>query len=123
MSDQAAAPLTPKELTALKLRLYDAIVRDPDLWALDLRIAWVLRSKYLNSESLVACPSAETLYQGALIMTHRDGFPRSSARSAWRSDAGHRKPCAPSESHGPSESLGKLPFRSGGRIGGGVGKP
>ncbi len=30
------------------------------------------------------------LYQGALIMTHRDGFPRLSARSAWRGDAGHR---------------------------------
>ena len=27
-------------------------------------------------------------------MTHRDGFPRLSARSAWRGDAGHRKPCA-----------------------------
>ncbi len=27
-------------------------------------------------------------------MTHRDGFPRLSARSAWRADAGHRKPCA-----------------------------
>ncbi len=40
-------------------------------------------------------------------MTHRDGFPRLSARSAWRSDAGHREPCAPSESYGPSESLGK----------------
>ncbi len=26
-------------------------------------------------------------------MTHRDGFPRLSARSAWRGDAGHRKPC------------------------------
>ncbi len=24
-------------------------------------------------------------------MTHRDGFPRLSARSAWRSDAGHRQ--------------------------------
>jgi len=47
-------------------------------------------------------------------MTHRDGFPRRSARSAWRSDAGHRKPCAT-----PSESLGKPPFRSGGRTAGG----
>ncbi len=61
-------------------------------------------------------------------MTHRDGFPRLSARSAWRGDAGHRKPCAPSESHGPSESLGEPPFRSrrrtgSGRIGGGAGKP
>ncbi len=35
-------------------------------------------------------------------MTHRDGFPRLSARSAWRGDAGHRKPRAT-----PSESLGK----------------
>ncbi len=52
---------------------------------------------------------ARALYQGALIMTHRDGFPRLSARSAWRSDAGHRQPCAPSQSYGPSESLGKPP--------------
>ncbi len=70
----------------------------------------------------------KVLYQGALIMTHRDGFPRLSARSAWRGDAGHRKPCAPSQSYGPSESLGKPPFRSpgrtgSGRIGAGVGKP
>ncbi len=68
------------------------------------------------------------LYQGALIMTHRDGFPRFSARSAWRGAAGHREPWAPSQSHGPSESLGKPPFRSrrrtaGGRNGAGVGKP
>ena len=61
-------------------------------------------------------------------MTHRDGFPRFSARSAWRGEAGHRKPCAPFKSIVPSESLGKPPFRSvgrtaGGRIGGGVGKP
>ncbi len=52
-------------------------------------------------------------------MTQRDGFPRLSARSAWRGDAGHRKPRAPSESHGPSESLGKPPFRSRGRTAGG----
>ncbi len=42
-------------------------------------------------------------------MTHRDGFPRLSARSAWRGDAGHRKPCAPSEGYAPSEILGKPP--------------
>ncbi len=47
-------------------------------------------------------------------MTHRDGFPRLSARSAWRGDAGHRKPCGT-----PSESLGKPPFRSRGRTAGG----
>ncbi len=33
-------------------------------------------------------------------MTHRDGFPRFSARSAWRGDAGHREPRAPSTSIG-----------------------
>ena len=38
-------------------------------------------------------------------MTHRDGFPRLSARGAGRGDAGHRKPCAPSKSIGPSASL------------------
>jgi len=52
-------------------------------------------------------------------MTHRDGFPRLSARSAWRGDARHRKPCGtPSESPGPQD-LGKPPFRSGGRTAGG----
>ncbi len=52
-------------------------------------------------------------------MTHRDGFPRLSARSVWRGDAGHRKPRAPSESYGRSESLGKPPFRSRRRTGSG----
>ncbi len=57
-------------------------------------------------------------------MTHRDGFPRLSASSAWRGDAGHRKPCAPSQSYGPSENprpqaWGKPPFRSRGRTAGG----
>ncbi len=47
-------------------------------------------------------------------MTHRDGFPRLSARSAWRGDAGHRKPCATQ-----SESLGTPPFRSRRRTAGG----
>ncbi len=47
-------------------------------------------------------------------MTHRDGFPRLSARSAWRGDAGHRKPRAT-----PPESLGKPPFRSRRRTAGG----
>ncbi len=42
-------------------------------------------------------------------MTHRDGFPRLLARSAWRGDAAHRKPRAPSKSHATSESLGKPP--------------
>ena len=71
-------------------------------------------------------------------MTHRDDFPRLSAISAGRGDAGHREASAT-----PSESLGKPPLRSplrpvGGRGGdprtwnrggtppgspGGVGKP
>ncbi len=63
--------------------------------------------------------SSDRLYQRSLIMTHRDGFPGLSARSAWRGDAGHRTPCAPSESHGQPESLGKPPFRSDGRTGSG----
>ncbi len=52
-------------------------------------------------------------------MTHRDGFPRLSARSAGRSGAGQREPSAPSENYAPSESLGKPPFRSGRRTGSG----
>ncbi len=47
-------------------------------------------------------------------MTHRDGFPRLSARSAWRGDAGHREPRGTL-----SENLGKPPFRSPGRTAGG----
>ncbi len=64
-------------------------------------------------------------YQVSLIMTHRDGFQRLSARSAWRGDAGHRKTGAPSTSIGMSarviagESLGKPPFRSSPPIPGG----
>ncbi len=42
-------------------------------------------------------------------MTHRDGFPRLSARSAWRGDAGHREPRGtPSETPG-SQDMGKPP--------------
>ncbi len=40
-------------------------------------------------------------------MTHRDGFPRFSARSVRRGDVGHREARATL-----SESLGKPPFRS-----------
>ena len=40
-------------------------------------------------------------------MTHRDGLPMFSARSAWRGDAGHREPRVTLP-----ESLGKPPFRS-----------
>ncbi len=47
-------------------------------------------------------------------MTHRDGVPRFSARSARRGDAGHREARAT-----PSESLGKPPSRSHGRTAGG----
>ncbi len=59
------------------------------------------------------------------MMTHGDGVPSLSARRAWRGDAGHRKPSAPSQSYAPSGSLGKPPFRSNrrtgsGRIGAGV---
>ncbi len=51
-------------------------------------------------------------------MTHRDGFPRFSARSAWRGDAGHREPCGtPPESPRPQD-LGKPPCRSRGRTAG-----
>ncbi len=47
-------------------------------------------------------------------MTHRDGIPRFSARSAWRGDAGHREPRGTL-----SENLGMPPFRSPGRTAGG----
>ncbi len=61
-------------------------------------------------------------------MTHRDGFPRFLARSAWRGDAGHRKAGAPSPSAGRAVGRGPPPSRSrrrtgSGRFDGGVGKP
>ena len=53
--------MTPKELTALKLKFYDAMICDPELSAIALRVAWLLLSRYLNAQSLVAWPSAEML--------------------------------------------------------------
>ncbi len=41
-------------------------------------------------------------------MTHRDGFPRLSARCAWRGEAGHRAPRATPAAPG-AESLGTPP--------------
>ncbi len=52
-------------------------------------------------------PPNGDLYQGSLIITHRDGLPRFSARSVRPGDAGHRKACAT-----PSASLGQPPLRS-----------
>ncbi len=47
-------------------------------------------------------------------MTHRDGFPHASrlgfsARSAWRGDAGHRKPCGTQPESPGLRALGKPP--------------
>ena len=47
------------------------------------------------------------LYQRSLVMTHRDGFPRFSARSAWRGDAGHREPCGTPPESPQSGSMGE----------------
>ncbi len=52
-------------------------------------------------------------------MTHRDGFPRLSARSAWRGDAGHREPRGTLSENPSLEAWGKPPFRSPGRTAGG----
>ncbi len=37
--------MTPKELTALKFKFYDALVCDPKLSGLDLRVDWLLLSR------------------------------------------------------------------------------
>ena len=66
--------MTPQELTALKLKFYDALVCDPELSAIALRVAWLVLSRYLNARSLVAWPSAETLA----------GDLGSSVRNVWR---------------------------------------
>ncbi len=52
-------------------------------------------------------------------MTHRDGFPRFSARSAWRGGAGHREPRGTLPENPNLEAWGKPPFRSRGRTAGG----
>ncbi len=51
-------------------------------------------------------------------MTHRDGFPRFSARSAWRGGAGHRKPRGTLSENPSLEAWVKTPFRSPGRTAG-----
>ncbi len=53
-------------------------------------------------------------------MTHRDGFPRLSARSAWRGDARHLKPCGTTSENPRPQDWGKPPFRSGRRTGSGA---
>ncbi len=62
--------MTPKELTALKLAFYDALVCDLKLSAMDMRVAWLLLSRYLNAKSLEAWPSMETLARD-LKSSHR----------------------------------------------------
>ncbi len=42
-------------------------------------------------------------------MTHRDGFPRLSARSAWRGGAGHREPHGTLSENPRLEAWGKPP--------------
>ena len=51
-------------------------------------------------------------------MTHRDGFQRFSARSAWRGYAGHREPRGTPPESPSLEAWGKPPFRSRGRTAG-----
>ena len=77
--------MTPQDLTALKLKFYNALVRDPKLSAMDLRIAWLLLSRYLNAKSLVAWPSAETLARdlGSSVRVVRRSIKRLTARGGW----------------------------------------
>ncbi len=77
--------MTPRELTALKLKFYDALVCDPRLSAMDLRIAWLLLSRYLNAASLVAWPSAETLASdlGSSVRGVRNSIQRLTAPGGW----------------------------------------
>ena len=77
--------MTPKELTALKLKFYGALVRDPNLSAMDLRIAWLLLSQYLNAQSLVAWPSAETMARdlGSSLRGVRNSIQRLTAPDGW----------------------------------------
>ncbi len=77
--------MTPRELTALKLKFYDALVCDQKLSAMDLRIAWLLLSRYLNAASLVAWPSAETLASdlGSSLRGVRNSIQRLTAPGGW----------------------------------------
>ncbi len=51
-------------------------------------------------------------------MTPRDGFPRFSARSAWRGGAGHREPRGTLPENPRPQAWGMPPFRSRGRTAG-----
>ncbi len=53
--------MTPKELTQAKIDLYRKLVCDPRTSAAVHGVAWLLLFKYLNSESVVAWPAAQTL--------------------------------------------------------------
>jgi hypothetical protein len=53
--------MTPKELTKAKIELYGELVCAPGVSAGTLGVAWLLLFKYLNSESGVAWPAAQTL--------------------------------------------------------------
>ena len=53
--------MIPKELTKAKIDLYGELVRDPRTSAAVLGVAWLLLFKYLNAESVVAWPAAQTL--------------------------------------------------------------
>ena len=53
--------MTPKELTKAKIDLYGELVQDPSTKAAVLGVAWLLLFKYLNAESVVAWPAAQTL--------------------------------------------------------------
>ncbi len=59
--------MTPKELIKAKIALYDKLVRDPRTRAIDLRVAWLLLFKYLNSKSEIAWPSAETMAEESSV--------------------------------------------------------
>ena len=56
----AKAPATRKELTAAKAMFYDELIRDRELTATALRVAWRLLDR-LNFERRMAWPSVETL--------------------------------------------------------------
>ena len=71
--DVRGCVMTPKELTALKFRLYDALVCDPKLSGLDLRVAWLLLTRHLNAQSLAACFGER--------VTGSESIPRLSIRS------------------------------------------
>ena len=75
---KGAGAMTPKELAKFKFDHYASMMRDGNLSAVDLKVAWLLLFKYMNTKTMTAWPSAETMAEdiGASVRTVRRSIRR-----------------------------------------------